>query len=138
MNRSREHAQVLMHRAHDDQWMLNRLLEDPQAPQWGLGFHAQQAVEKAIKAVLTANSVEFPRTHDVAMVLDLLSSNGLDQPPGAAELTRLTPFGAALWYDDAPDADGQEPELDGSWLRVSVQRTVEWAERMVARAKEKT
>ena len=112
MNRSREHAQVLMHRAHDDQWMLNRLLEDPQ--------------------------VEFPRTHDVAMVLDLLSSNGLDQPPGAAELTRLTPFGAALWYDDAPDADGQEPELDGSWLRVSVQRTVEWAERMVARAKEKT
>lgn len=135
MNRSREHARVLMHRAHDDLWMLNRLLEDSQAPQWGLGFHAQQAVEKAIKAVLTAHSIEFPRTHDLAIVLDLLSNKGLDLPPGAAELTRLTPFGAVLRYDDAPDADRQEPELDRSWLRLCAQETVEWAESMIGRTR---
>ena len=70
------------------------------------------------------------------MVLDLLSSNDLDLPPDAAELIRLTPFGAALRYDDAPDADGKELELDRSWLRVSVQRTVEWAELAAGRTQE--
>ena len=33
--------------------MLRRLAQDPNSPTWGLGFHAQQAVEKALKAVLT-------------------------------------------------------------------------------------
>ncbi|MFM2433167.1 MAG: hypothetical protein RLZZ511_4381 [Cyanobacteriota bacterium] len=34
-------------------------------------FHAQQAIEKALKALLTANQVAFPRTHDLLRVLDL-------------------------------------------------------------------
>ena len=34
-------------------------------------FHAQQAIEKALKALLTANQVVFPRTHDLLRVLDL-------------------------------------------------------------------
>jgi HEPN domain-containing protein len=34
-------------------------------------FHAQQAIEKALKALLTANQIAFPRTHDLLRVLDL-------------------------------------------------------------------
>ena len=34
-------------------------------------FHAQQAIEKALKALLTANQVVFSRTHDLLRVLDL-------------------------------------------------------------------
>ena len=34
-------------------------------------FHAQQAIEKALKALLTGNQVTFPRTHDLLRVLDL-------------------------------------------------------------------
>jgi HEPN domain-containing protein len=34
-------------------------------------FHAQQAIEKALKALLTANQVAFPRIHDLLRVLDL-------------------------------------------------------------------
>jgi HEPN domain-containing protein len=34
-------------------------------------FHAQQAIEKALKAFLTAHQVAFPRTHDLLRVLDL-------------------------------------------------------------------
>lgn len=30
-----------------------------------LGFHTQQAVEKALKAVLAVNGVEFPYSHDL-------------------------------------------------------------------------
>ncbi len=34
-------------------------------------FHAQQAIEKALKALLTGNQVSFPRTHDLLRMLDL-------------------------------------------------------------------
>lgn len=37
-----------------------------------VGFHAQQAVEKALKAVLTAVAVRVGRTHDIAYLLTLL------------------------------------------------------------------
>lgn len=35
-------------------------------------FHAHQAVEKYLKAYLQANALEFPRTHDLDALLDLL------------------------------------------------------------------
>ena len=38
-----------------------------------LGFHAQQAAEKALKAWLSALDVEYPRTHDLTMLLALLA-----------------------------------------------------------------
>jgi HEPN domain-containing protein len=34
-------------------------------------FHAQQAVEKALKAVLLARQVDFPLTHDLEVLLDI-------------------------------------------------------------------
>ena len=34
-------------------------------------FHAQQAVEKSLKALLTAEGVAFPRTHDLMPLLEL-------------------------------------------------------------------
>lgn len=37
-------------------------------------FHAQQAVEKAMKALLVDLGVDFPRTHDLKFLLDLIKS----------------------------------------------------------------
>lgn len=37
-----------------------------------LCFHAQQAVEKALKAVLVAQGIAFPRTHNIGVLLDLI------------------------------------------------------------------
>lgn len=34
-------------------------------------FHAQQAVEKSLKALLTVNGIVFPYTHDVIALLDM-------------------------------------------------------------------
>jgi len=36
------------------------------------GFHAQQAAEKLFKGLLAFNDREFPKTHAVALLLDLL------------------------------------------------------------------
>ena len=128
MNRSREHAQVLMEKAHGDAWVLNRVIADPDAPSWSLGFHAQQAAEKAIKAVLSKHSIEYPRTHNLSLLLDLLHKNRLPSPPDADRLPRLTPFGAPLRYDDEYEADERKVDLDRSWLKICVRQTLEWAE----------
>lgn len=42
------------------------------------GFHAQQAVEKSLKAWLASRSVAFPFTHDLSRLLDLLEESGAD------------------------------------------------------------
>jgi len=39
-----------------------------------------QAIEKALKALLVADQVEFPRTHDLEELLGLLQENGLKIP----------------------------------------------------------
>jgi HEPN domain-containing protein len=132
MNRSRELAEILLQKARDDAWMLHHLLADPDAPVWGLGFHAQQAVEKAIKAVLTAHSVEYPRTHNLSLLLDLLEATGVPPPRGAAELPALTPFGALLRYDDDPQARQAEAEVRRPVLRLCVERTLAWAETILS------
>jgi HEPN domain-containing protein len=35
-------------------------------------FHAQQCVEKYLKAALTYNRIDFPRTHDISELIELL------------------------------------------------------------------
>src|SRR5690554_815033 len=45
-----------------------------------LAFDAQQAAEKAIKAVLIARQVDFPRTHSVVELLTLAHNSGVNVP----------------------------------------------------------
>ncbi len=52
MDRQRELASILFRKANDHLAMARRLSGDPETPDWGIGFHVQQAVEKAPKAVL--------------------------------------------------------------------------------------
>ena len=42
------------------------------------GFHAQQAIEKSLKAWAAVLGREYPLTHDISALLDLLESSGED------------------------------------------------------------
>lgn len=113
MNSPIDFAHALLGKARDDGYVLKALAVDAAAPDWILGFHAQQAIEKALKAVLARQGVEYPRTHNLAMLLELLRRQNLDMPPDTDGLGRLTPFGVALRYDEVPDEG--EPALDREW-----------------------
>jgi HEPN domain-containing protein len=69
-----------------------------------VAFHAQQAAEKYLKALLTRHQVEFPKTHELRRLLDLLAEV---EPQLAASLTDikwLEPFGVEVRYPgDRPD-----------------------------------
>ena len=131
MNRSHEFARILLQRARDDRYVASRLADDPDAPDWSIGFHTQQATEKALKAVLSFRSIEYPRTRNLSLLIDLLRENSLSTPPDTSELPRLTPFGATLRYDAALEA---ETPFDRTWAKRCVNRTISWAESLIVKS----
>jgi HEPN domain len=60
-----------------------------------LCFHAQQAAEKAIKALLIRHRVDFPYVHDLAALLTLLEKATSELPESIRQAARLTRF--ACW-----------------------------------------
>lgn len=63
-----------------------------------VGFHAQQSVEKALKAVLASRCIEFSFTHDLDGLIELCKSNGLDVPSDLDGVDSLTPYGVRWRY----------------------------------------
>lgn len=63
-----------------------------------VGFHAQQAVEKALKAVIANRNQDFPFTHDLGLLMQLCQDAGLELPAGLTDADRLTPYAAAVRY----------------------------------------
>ncbi len=62
-----DEAQRFSMKAAQDEYVVVRLPEDPAAPDEQLGFHAQQAVEKLLKAALFLVGAEPPRSHQMRM-----------------------------------------------------------------------
>ena len=80
--------------------------EEPQTD--AAGFHLQQSVEKALKAWLGAKGVDFPRTHDLSVLLGLLEDRDQEVKP-YWPLLELNPFAVQFRYElpseDFPDFD---------------------------------
>ncbi|MGI8505804.1 MAG: HEPN domain-containing protein [Solirubrobacteraceae bacterium] len=80
-----------------------------------IGFHAQQAVEKAIKAVLVANGVEIAYTHDLGLLLDVLAQHAIVTPDSVRRADWLTPWAVAARYGTSDASlDREARTLGGS------------------------
>jgi HEPN domain-containing protein len=119
-----DRPEVLLRKARQDELVLERLLDDQEVDDDTLGFHAQQAVEKMLKAVLASRGVEYPRTHNLRVLIELLAQGGVQLPEALSEITRLTQFGTTFRYDTFRSAGPGErmkwPELIRS-LRAFVE-----------------
>jgi HEPN domain-containing protein len=85
-----EFAKQWLIKAQEDWDVVQILIKDPNPPTGSVCFHCQQCAEKLIKAVLTRNSVEFPKTHDIERLIKLTGNfvSGLDElSPFAQKLT---------------------------------------------------
>ena len=92
-----------------------------------VGFHAQQAVEKCLKAVLALSSIPFRKTHDLQELMDLLIDNKKTLPPNAEKLEALNPYAVLLRYDFI-DLKG----VDRAAARELVLAVRAWAEQQIA------
>jgi HEPN domain-containing protein len=116
-------ADLLLRRARADAVALEKLADDAEIDDAIVGFHAQQAVEKSVKAVLARHSIDFPFVHDIARLLRLLEEASVDPPPNADEAIELSPWAAELRYGEILGG-----RLDRERLRVLVRDVIAWAE----------
>jgi HEPN domain-containing protein len=70
-----------------------------------VGFHAQQAVEKALKVALVVSGVDFPTTHDLGFLMSRVSDADVELPPELEGAEWLTPWAVDFRYDEPSDLD---------------------------------
>jgi len=126
---SREVAEMLLRKAGQDEFALEKLVPDPASPDEVIGFHAQQAVEKMLKAVLADASIPYRHTHDLVQLFDLLRKNRLPYPAELEEARRLTPFASTLRYEDLPLQ--LAAPYGRSWALDIVRQVRAWAESII-------
>ena len=75
-----------------------------------VAFHAQQAAEKYLKALLTRHQIEFPKTHVIRRLLILLQPIDPALVQALDEASWLSPFGTEIRYpgDRAETPPGEE------------------------------
>jgi len=95
-----------------------------------LCFHAQQAVEKAIKAVLIAYQIPAPKVHSIEFLISHLPA-ALSQPTILTEAVILTDY--AVVYRYPGDADPVTEDEYRQALRIA-DETVQWAESVLVEA----
>src|SRR5919198_5969738 len=100
-----ERARALLGRSDADLAAVSALETAEKVPDEIVGFHGQQAAEKLLKAVLAAHGIDFPRTHSLRFLLDLLADHTLEPPRDLHAVADLYPFGVQFRYE-APLYEG--------------------------------
>lgn len=123
MTPQREEALRLLRLARRDRETFDLLLPLSQASLAALGFHAQQASEKALKAVAVLLGLEVPRTHDLAALGQVILDHGTTLPLTVDQLRSLNPFAVEYRYDDE-----LIPAISREVLAATLSIVVDWAE----------
>ncbi|WP_295432837.1 HEPN domain-containing protein [uncultured Thiodictyon sp.] len=100
MNPCLEEAERLLRLARRDRLACATLIALPELASSVACFHAQQAAEKALKALMTLHGVEFRRTHDLEELAARLEHAGQTLPVSEPDLIRLTPYAVEFRYND--------------------------------------
>ena len=85
MNRARSNLALAKNR------VAEAYLED-------LCFEAQQATEKAVKALMIKRGIDFPYVHDLARLISLLKDAGEAIPDAVGQARKLTRFATVTRY----------------------------------------
>jgi HEPN domain-containing protein len=118
----RDLARVLLDRADDDITLVRHVLDDAEIADAIIGFHAQQAVEKALKAVLAAREIEFAKTHALGYLIGLIETNAIEAPPAVLGASELSPWAVDFRYET-----DDEPALDRPATLVLIEEIRAWA-----------
>ena len=119
----REEAAILARKAQGDATAMRKLADDPEIADDIVGFHAEQAVEKWLKAVIGNRGVKFEYTHDLRHLIELAKAAVGDFPFEVGAVIALTEYAVPLRYDELLDS---EP-LDRDATVALVDEVARWA-----------
>lgn len=115
-------------KADQDRLAVRALMSHAEISGELIGFHAQQSVEKLLKAVLCYREIDFPHVHNLAVLMDLLGYQGLDMPAELREALWLTPYAVEYRYDYH---DSSDPPFDSEQAARCVDSVRAWAFRVL-------
>lgn len=92
-----------------------------------LCFHAQQAVEKSIKAVLVQLGIAFPKVHSIERLIDLLPAS-VARTSELIASAQMTAFATTFRYPGVQEPVSDEQHVEALRLAEAV---VAWAEQHV-------
>ncbi|MCX6690568.1 MAG: HEPN domain-containing protein [Methanoregula sp.] len=102
--------------------------QKPEIYREDLCYQAQQAAEKAIKAVFIARALPLPHIHDLLDLFLRLEKSGLAIPDAIKTASRLTPFAVHTRYPGFEFPVSEEEYTEALALAESV---VHWAENVI-------
>ena len=122
----RKQIELLLAKVDQDEYVLDKFLTDKDAPIEVFGFHAQQVAEKLLKVVLAVAGADYPRTHRLVELLDLVKSCEIVLPEHFEEVRYLTPFAVEFRYDVFPEES--EELLDNKEVRQLLKELRLWVD----------
>jgi len=120
-----EYAEILLRRATDDAHACRVLVSETEVGDSIIGFHAQQAVEKALKVALVLADSELPRTHDLELLVEQVEGARTKVPGELSSTEWLTPWAAEFRYD-------VPVPLDRAAAVAVAETAIAWAESLLA------
>lgn len=127
-NTNTDPARRMFVMAGKDLKALNALLDPAAVDDEIFGFHAQQVVEKSLKAWIAALGGIYGRTHDISQLLKILSNHNCNIE-AFESLDELNPFGVGFRYEYL---DPEEPPLARRDLLYRVQSLYEAVEKILS------
>jgi HEPN domain-containing protein len=100
-----KHARMLLDVADLDRQAIHNMLDVAKFDDVIFGFHAQQAVEKCLKAWLSSEGVVYPRTHDLRVLYCLLEGQNVSKLDDFIDLVDLTDFAVQFRYELSKDLE---------------------------------
>ena len=123
MKSAEDYARLLYEKACRDALVFRKLVDDFEISDETLGFHVEQAFEKALKALLTTRRIRFRHTHDIRELLDLLNDNGIELPGEFRNLDEWTPYAVEYRYEDT---DVGETSFDRNEAAGILEKVLSW------------
>jgi HEPN domain-containing protein len=114
-----ENAETLRRKSEEDFRVAEILLSSGYELPLQIGFHLQQFIEKKMKAYLQEHGIDYPKTHDLLLLLKLFPRKKITEEDEMYAYI-LSRFALESGYHDS-----FEPPLDGGQL---MDRTKKFAE----------
>jgi HEPN domain-containing protein len=124
--RQQELARLLLQKAGQDLALVANVSDSEAVADEIVGFHIQQAIEKAIKAVLTRLGIQYEYTHDLALLYQQIENAQTNPPASLEEVEEFTAFAVQFRYTLY-----QTPSFDRNAGAQLAKNFIEWAHALV-------
>lgn len=125
----RDHATQLLEMAIRDLTALENMLDDRAFSEEVFGFHAQQGIEKALKAWISVLRLPYPKTHDLSVLIGILGEKTGTVPAQFHNLEDYTVYAVQYRYETY---DREEELLDRPKVIAEVSALVERVRGIIA------